>query len=142
MNYVVHFCISHSFIPVLHPYSHSPLRSDCSLLLLPLLYCFIHPYPSPSISFLHTVIHQFLYSHSPIHPRCHFLILQLADLSIHCSQYFSRGTAGKQEERFLSETSEAYAFGSNSSSQLAMGTQEKVLEATHMPHMANCQVVR
>ena len=49
--------------------------------------------------------------------------------------------AGKQEERFLSEASEVYGFGSNSSSQLAMGGQEKVLTATHMPHMANCQVV-
>ena len=50
--------------------------------------------------------------------------------------------AGKQDEkRFLSEACEAYAFGSNSSSQLAMGSEEKVLDATHVPHMANCQVV-
>ena len=67
---------------------------------------------------------------------------QLSNLCIHCTQYFSKGSAGEQEDRFLSETSEAYAFGSNSSSQLAMGSQEKVLKATHMPHMANSQVVR
>lgn len=66
---------------------------------------------------------------------------QLADLCIHCSQYFSKGVEAKPEDRFLSETSEAFAFGSNSSGQLAMGTQEKVLKATHMAHMANCQVV-
>ena len=81
------------------------------------------------------------YCHSAIHQYPHSPILQLADLCFHCTEYFSQGTAGKQEECFLSEASEAYAFGSNSSSQLAMGTQEKVLQATHMPHMANCQVV-
>ena len=81
------------------------------------------------------------YCHSAIHPYPHSPILQLADLCFHCTEYFSQGTAGKQEECFLSEASEAYAFGSNSSSQLAMGTQEKVLQATHMPRMANCQVV-
>ena len=34
-----------------------------------------------------------------------------------------------------------YAFGSNSSSQLAMGSTEKLPKATPMSHMANCQVV-
>ena len=68
--------------------------------------------------------------------------MQLSDLCVHCTQYFSQGVVGVQEERYLSEASEAYAFGSNSSSQLAMGTQEKILDATHMPHMANSQLVR
>ncbi len=34
-----------------------------------------------------------------------------------------------------------YAFGSNSSSQLAMGSTEKFLKATSMQHMSNVQVV-
>ena len=93
-----------------------------------------------SCTAIHSPIH--LFPHSPIHLFPHFPpVPQLADLCYSCTQYFSQGLTGQQEERFLSEASEAYAFGSNSSSQLAMGTQEKILEATHMPHMANCQVV-
>ena len=34
-----------------------------------------------------------------------------------------------------------YAFGSNSSSQLAMGSTEKFMKASLMSHMANVQVV-
>ena len=97
-------------------------------------------FPFCKISFFHVSIpHQF---HVSILPYPHSSVPQLSNLCIHCTQYFSKGSAGEQEDRFLSETSEAYAFGSNSSSQLAMGSQEKVLKATHMPHMANSQVVR
>ena len=81
------------------------------------------------------------------------LPLQLAEVSQRCTQYFSRGSSGPSEgveggggggeaECFLSETCEVYAFGSNSSSQLAMGSTEKFLKATVMPHMANIQLVR
>ena len=41
----------------------------------------------------------------------------------------------------MSETCDVYAFGSNSSSQLAMGSTEKFVKATLMSHMANCQLV-
>ena len=51
----------------------------------------------------------------------------------------SNGEQG--EQGVLSETSEVYAFGSNSSSQLAMGSTEKFLKASNMQHMANVQVV-
>lgn len=59
-------------------------------------------------------------------------------MSRNCTQYFSKGQG---EERYLSETCECYAFGSNSSAQLAMGSTEKLVNATPIPHMANCQVV-
>ena len=36
---------------------------------------------------------------------------------------------------------QVYAFGSNSSSQLAMGSTDKFLQATKMVHMANSQFV-
>lgn len=36
---------------------------------------------------------------------------------------------------------QVYAFGSNSSSQLAMQSTDKFPTATVMPHMANCQFV-
>ena len=65
---------------------------------------------------------------------------QLAEVSRSCTQYFSRG-ATDTEERFISETCETYAFGSNSSSQLAMGSVEKFTKAATMQNMANCQVV-
>ena len=63
-------------------------------------------------------------------------------MSQNCTRYFSQGgeTEG-EEERFLSETCEVHAFGSNSSSQLAMGSTEKLVTAMSLPHMANCQVV-
>ena len=46
------------------------------------------------------------------------------------------------EKPFVSEKCDVYAFGSNSSSQLAMGSTEKLVKATLLPHMANCQLVR
>ena len=63
-------------------------------------------------------------------------------MSQNCTQYFSQGSESEgEEERFLSETCEVLAFGSNSSSQLAMGSTEKLMTATSLAHMANCQVV-
>lgn len=126
----------------LTPDGHVNLLEFCLFLCqeVHLLLQSTHPYSDP-----HSVILACPNSHSFNHSFLHSSYLafptQLADLCIHCSQYFSKGVDAKPEDRFLSETSEAYAFGSNSSGQLAMGTQEKVLKATHMPHMANCQVV-
>ena len=72
-------------------------------------------------------------------------LLQLSEICQSCTSYFSdqngSDSTGKEEGRFLSETCEVYAFGSNSSSQLAMGSTEKFMKASLMSHMANVQVV-
>ena len=47
----------------------------------------------------------------------------------------------REDGKFISESCEVFAFGSNSSSQLAMGSTEKFHKATLMQHMANVQVV-
>ena len=145
--------ISNSVVPILNPISFFPqfllvscIHVPCSFFItffnnICALFFSITFHLCMKHSPIHSSITKSSYCHSAIHPYPHSPTLQLADLCFHCTEYFSQGTAGKQEECFLSETSEAYAFGSNSSSQLAMGTQEKVLQATHMPHMANCQVV-
>ena len=67
--------------------------------------------------------------------------LQLCAVSNHCTSFFSRGVASGADGKFISESCEVYAFGSNSSSQLAMGSMEKYHKATLMTHMANIQVV-
>jgi len=69
---------------------------------------------------------------------------QLASVSRNCTRYFGQDSGAEQdteEHTFLSETCEAYAFGSNSSSQLAMRFIQKLVCATQMLHLANCQVV-
>ena len=70
---------------------------------------------------------------------------QLSNTCLNCTSYFrdqsSTNASPQDEGRFLSETCEVYAFGSNSSSQLAMGSAEKFLKATSMQHMSNVQVV-
>ena len=42
---------------------------------------------------------------------------------------------------YISDTSEVYAFGSNSNSQLDTGSIEKFPQPTAMPHMNNAQLV-
>ncbi|XP_064390094.1 probable E3 ubiquitin-protein ligase HERC1 isoform X2 [Halichondria panicea] len=74
-----------------------------------------------------------------------FLTKELSNTCLNCTSYFrdqnSTNASPHDEGRFLSETCEVYAFGSNSSSQLAMGSTEKFLKATSMQHMSNVQVV-
>ena len=53
----------------------------------------------------------------------------------------SSGGVGGEDGKFISESCEVLAFGSNSSSQMAMGSTEKFHKATLMSHMANAQVV-
>lgn len=85
-------------------------------------------------------------SRSEAHP-CHMTILplpltsvQLSTISECCTSYFEE-TDDDQGGLFLSQSSEVYAFGSNSSSQLAMRSSDKFHAATLMPHMEDVQVV-
>ena len=68
---------------------------------------------------------------------------QLCAVSSHCTSFFSHGVSStaREDGKFISESCEVFAFGSNSSSQLAMGSTEKFHKATLMQHMANVQVV-
>lgn len=67
--------------------------------------------------------------------------LQLSSISEHCTSFFSESESGDHSEFFPSRSSEVYAFGSNSSSQLAMRASDKFHAATLMPHMEDVQVV-
>lgn len=69
--------------------------------------------------------------------------MQLCAVSSHCTSFFSHGVSStaREDGKFISESCEVFAFGSNSSSQLAMGSTEKFHKATLMSHMANVQVV-
>ena len=49
------------------------------------------------------------------------------------------GNIGAGESQF--STCDVYVFGSNSSSQLAYGSTDKLLKATPAKNMANCHVV-
>jgi len=54
--------------------------------------------------------------------------------------YFNGG-GNENNDSFLSETCEVYGLGSNSNSQLALGSLEKFHTATAVSHMANAQMV-
>lgn len=66
--------------------------------------------------------------------------IQVSDISQCCTTYFSKENC-VTGDRFLSETCEVYGFGSNSSTQLAMGPREKFQTASLASHMADVQVV-
>ncbi len=75
-----------------------------------------------------------------------YSFLQLSENCLRCTSFFrdqnnSDTSNSRDEGLFLSETCEVYAFGSNSSHQLAMGSTEKFLKASAMVHMANVQGV-
>ncbi|KAL5481420.1 hypothetical protein EMCRGX_G021569 [Ephydatia muelleri] len=67
---------------------------------------------------------------------------ELSHISADCTRCLSEDMGAEPGEKpFVSETCDVYAFGSNSSSQLAMGSTEKLVKASLLPHMANCQLV-
>ncbi len=76
-----------------------------------------------------------------IHCTITLLFHQLAVISDRCMSYFGESDPGKSDF-FVSQLSEVYAFGSNSSSQLAMRSSDKFHAATAMPHMDDAQMVR
>ena len=68
------------------------------------------------------------------------MLPQLSLISDRCTSYFGDSDPGRSDF-FVSQMSEVYAFGSNSSSQLAMRSSDKFHAATPMPHMDAAQMV-
>jgi E3 ubiquitin-protein ligase HERC1 len=75
-----------------------------------------------------------------------FLAEDLYDACKVCTETFcGDGASNKppalQQGKYISTKCDVYAFGSNSSSQLAMGSTEKFMKATLLTHMANAQFI-
>lgn len=71
------------------------------------------------------------------------LCKKLCEITAKVAKYFASQHSGSDEKRFqfLSKTSVVYAAGSNSSLQLALGSEEKVHVPRVMDHMADAQFI-